>query len=242
MPAPDLTAEAAELESLAVEVAAVRAESEARQRMVFARLAKLRRRRGLQNPLLDFDSIVFLGHNKQVRCAPHMVDQYLGFNAERRGGVYVLERPFTAEPEVRSVLAQRPVEKGRLQAQMLEDRGGLSRSTWTMTGGTSCSRLRKPSGKCRPALATAPIGRPWTCGPRAACPTRRTMSSAPEGCYHIFKARIDGGGLTQLSDGPFNDFAPCFLPSGRIAFVSSRAGGQCRCGERPLPDVSPCTA
>jgi len=33
----------------------------------------------------------------------------------------------------------------------------------------------------------------------------------------------------------WNDIDPCFLPNGRIVFVSERAGGQVRCGMRPLP-------
>jgi hypothetical protein len=57
----------------------------------------------------------------------------------------------------------------------------------------------------------------------------------PENCYHLFKLGADGTGLTQLTDGPWNDFDPCFLPGGRIAFISTRSGGQCRCGFRPDP-------
>jgi hypothetical protein len=34
----------------------------------------------------------------------------------------------------------------------------------------------------------------------------------------------------QLTDGPWNDFDPCFLPDGRIAFISERRGGYLRCG------------
>ena len=41
---------------------------------------------------------------------------------------------------------------------------------------------------------------------------------------------IDGSGLEQLTDGTWNDFDPCWLPNGRIAFVSERRGGYLRCG------------
>jgi hypothetical protein len=34
----------------------------------------------------------------------------------------------------------------------------------------------------------------------------------------------------QLTDGAWNDFDPCWLPNGRIAFVSERRGGYLRCG------------
>jgi len=34
----------------------------------------------------------------------------------------------------------------------------------------------------------------------------------------------------MLADGSFNDFDPCFMPSGRIALISERRGGYLRCG------------
>ncbi|MDZ7617401.1 MAG: hypothetical protein U1E05_10370, partial [Patescibacteria group bacterium] len=40
----------------------------------------------------------------------------------------------------------------------------------------------------------------------------------------------DGSGLVQLTDGAYNDFDPCHLPDGRIAFISERRGGYLRCG------------
>lgn len=48
--------------------------------------------------------------------------------------------------------------------------------------------------------------------------------------YHLFEARVDGGGVHQLTDGPFDDFSPKHLPDGRIVFVSTRRGGWHRCG------------
>jgi hypothetical protein len=52
----------------------------------------------------------------------------------------------------------------------------------------------------------------------------------PECSYHIFKCNADGSGLVQLTDGSWNDFDPCFLPNGRIVFISERRGGYLRCG------------
>lgn len=49
-------------------------------------------------------------------------------------------------------------------------------------------------------------------------------------CYHVFKVNVDGTGLEQLTDGTWNDFDPCWLPNGRIAFISERRGGYLRCG------------
>ena len=49
-------------------------------------------------------------------------------------------------------------------------------------------------------------------------------------CFHIFKVNLDGSALEQLTDGTWNDFDPCWLPNGRIAFMSERRGGYLRCG------------
>jgi len=40
--------------------------------------------------------------------------------------------------------------------------------------------------------------------------------------YHLFEIDLDGSNLRQLTDGPFDDIEPCYLPDGRIVFVSSR--------------------
>ncbi|KKK70005.1 hypothetical protein LCGC14_2928360, partial [marine sediment metagenome] len=56
--------------------------------------------------------------------------------------------------------------------------------------------------------------------------------------WHIFRVDIDGTNLVQMTDGPWNDFDPCFLPSGRIAFISERRGGYGRCHGRPVPSFT----
>ncbi|MCX6915008.1 MAG: hypothetical protein NT167_18495, partial [Verrucomicrobia bacterium] len=52
---------------------------------------------------------------------------------------------------------------------------------------------------------------------------------SPGTVFHLFKINADGTQLTQLTDGDVNDFDPCWLPNGRIAFVSERRGGHIRC-------------
>jgi hypothetical protein len=48
--------------------------------------------------------------------------------------------------------------------------------------------------------------------------------------YHLYEMRPDGSGLKQLTDGPYNDFAPKYMPDGRLLFISTRRGGWHRCG------------
>jgi len=40
--------------------------------------------------------------------------------------------------------------------------------------------------------------------------------------YHLYEINVDGSGLRQLTDGPFDDIEPTYLPDGRVIFVSSR--------------------
>jgi len=53
--------------------------------------------------------------------------------------------------------------------------------------------------------------------------------------YHLYEMGADGAGLRQLTSGSFDDFAPRYLPDGRIVFVSTRRGGFHRCGRGPCP-------
>jgi len=45
----------------------------------------------------------------------------------------------------------------------------------------------------------------------------------------------------QLTDGPWDDFDPCFLPNGRIALISERRGGYVRCGIRACRSFNLCS-
>ncbi len=56
-------------------------------------------------------------------------------------------------------------------------------------------------------------------------------------CFHIYAMDADGTNLRQLTDGLYDDFDPCPLPDGGIAFMSTRRGGFGRCHNpwEPLP-------
>ncbi|MDP6542409.1 MAG: hypothetical protein QGH60_00375 [Phycisphaerae bacterium] len=47
--------------------------------------------------------------------------------------------------------------------------------------------------------------------------------------WHVFRFDIAKKQLVQLTDGPYDDFDPCLLPSGRIVFTSTRRRGIGRC-------------
>ncbi len=226
---PDLAAETTALEALRPDAK----EPLVQQREHFARLAAIRRQIAFKNPLLDFDRIVFLKHNKQVRGARHMIDQYFGFNASKTGGVYVLEQPFSAQPVVRSLLAGQRVAAGRLAGRALENNGSFIALDLDFDGRSLLFAFTEAEHRLPPGVACDTNY--WQEAEAKREPAHAFYHFRPETCYHVFRVGADGRGLTQLTDGPWNDFDPCFLPSGRIAFISTRAGGQCRCGFRPDP-------
>jgi hypothetical protein len=226
---PDLDTEAAELTSLQPDPT----EDAAKQQARFVALVALRRRIAFKNPLLDFDRIAFLKHNKQVRGERHMVDQYFGFNAAKAGGVFVLEQPFGERPTVRSLLADTRVTNGRLQGRALENQGGFIALDLDWDAQTLLFGFTEAEHELPPGVTYDPNF--WTEADARRQPQYRFYHFRPETCYHLFSLQADGSGLTQLTDGPVNDFDGCFLPDGRIAFMSTRTGGQLRCGFRPDP-------
>ena len=48
--------------------------------------------------------------------------------------------------------------------------------------------------------------------------------------YHLWEIGVDGTGLSRLTDGPFDDVEPTYLPDGGIVFTSTRCNGWVPCG------------
>ncbi len=47
--------------------------------------------------------------------------------------------------------------------------------------------------------------------------------------YHLCEIGVDGSGLRQLTDGPYDDVEPTWLPDGDIMFISSRCNRRVNC-------------
>jgi hypothetical protein len=166
----------------------------------------------LSDPLVGFDSIIFVA---TVPPALHMCDQYCANIAGSSDGLYLLSGLKSGTPKVTNLTANSVVAKGTLAGQKLAPGGYLSPDL-------------SYDGKT--------ILFAWSPGSGAKC-------------YHIFKMNIDGSNLVQLTDGvanydaplqysdkSHNDFDPCWLPNGRIVFISERRGGAGRCTSgRPFP-------
>ena len=214
--APNLLQEAQQLNQLQQAASDTEtADSESRWNL-FGKTCKLRRKIAFSNPLLNFDKLIFLTHHKARYH--HMVDQYYGFHANVGGGVYVLHDAFGENPRVQNVLKNAVVQNGRLKGKKL-------------AGGSFISLDLSYDGKTILFAWTEadPVVKKWTDY------VPHKVLWTPQSTYHIFKLNIDGKNLVQLTDGKWNDFDPCFLPNGRIAFISERRGGFLRCGLRPDP-------
>lgn len=60
--------------------------------------------------------------------------------------------------------------------------------------------------------------------------------------YHLYEIQADGTGLRQLTDGPYDDFEPSYLPDGGIVFVSSRCKRWVNCWTTQVATLHRCDA
>lgn len=207
---PDLSAFESALRGIADEAKIARAANDSpKLHNLYISLRAVTRKIAFANPLLGFNDMLFMGYVKPGGDY-HMVDQYVGWNAKRGGGIFVL-RNFKTSPAIVDVLKGSTVRNGRFKGQSL--------------GGGAFLRPDLSFDGKRILFA-------W--------------NNVTDKCYHIFSVNADGSDLTQLTDGEsnfmqlgtmdssHNDFDPCWLPDGRIAFLSDRRGGYGRCHGRPL--------
>lgn len=234
-------AAAARIEPLADSLAALQreaagvpvTETDARRKL-FDTACALRRQVAFSNPLLNFDELLFLKRHRALMN--HMCDQYYGLAARPGGGLFVIENPWGTTARLRDLLATSVCANGRLAGQPLS---GGPRRAWNLRyegmgklegeetqGGSFLSPAVSHDGQ------TVLFAYVECQGDRQ----HREHTDVSRGhwaegrCYHLFRVNRDGLGLTQLTDGTWNDFDPCWLPNGRIAFISERRGGYLRCG------------
>jgi len=58
--------------------------------------------------------------------------------------------------------------------------------------------------------------------------------------YHLYEINVEGTGLRQLTDGPFDDVEPTYTPDGRIVFCSSRCNRWVACWKVPVAILYSC--
>lgn len=60
--------------------------------------------------------------------------------------------------------------------------------------------------------------------------------------FHLYEIRADASGLTQITDGPYNDIEPAYLPDGGIVFCSDRCQRFVNCWITPVATLYRCEA
>ena len=174
----------------------------------------LRRALILSDPLLAFDRLAFLHRGTwagtRLTCKSnsdqlggHFATQNFGFITKPGGGLWIAS-DWKTTPKLAEPLAGVTVQAGAGKGEKL-------------TGSVHSLELSYDAKSFLFAhnFATAEDHRAWRWTPRST--------------WKIFRMAVDGSGLTQLTDGAYNDFDPCWLPDGNIAFVSERRGGFIRC-------------
>jgi len=180
---------------------------------VFLAACALRRRLVFRNPLLGFDRVLCIARGTYAGSrlskmsnrdaeGGHFANQYFGFNTIEGGGLFVVEG-FAGTPRVTDLLATAPVENGRRSGRVL-DFGSVQGPDLSFDGS---------------AIVFA------HCAAREHC----WHDWSRDTTWNLFRIGADGSSLRQLTDSAWNDFDPCWLPNGRIAFVSERRGGFIRC-------------
>ena len=206
----------------------------AARRALFEDVCRLRRQIAFRNPLLNFDQLLFLKRHRAL--FDHMCDQFYGMAARPGGGLFVLDDPFGPSPRVRDLLADARVENGRLKGQRLFGATNQHLSL-SFDGMGNLRGQDAPGGSfLSPSLSYDGKTILFAYVECAGDKLHRLHTDSAQGhwaegrCFHIFKVGADGAGLRQLTDGTWNDFDPCWLPNGRIAFITERRGGYLRCG------------
>jgi len=180
---------------------------------LFLLVCALQREIAFSNPLLDFDSILFVARGNPMGSrftgptvtkdvfGQHFATQYFAFNSLPGGGLFEVS-DYKTEPRVRDLLRDVRVENGRLRGRELKPGAFLSPDL-SFDGQEivfAYTENREHRWK-------------WT----------------PETSWNLFRMKRDGTGLTQITDSEYGDFDPCWLPDGKIAFISNRRGGFIRC-------------
>ena len=180
---------------------------------LYLRACALRRQIAFANPLLDFDKIVFVKHRKNVRSeilGDHMAGQYYGIHASKGEGLFILEDAFGKNPAAKDVI------KGKLPD------GAYLSPDLSFDGKKILFAYTEAEGY-RPAVL-APEDRNGLYNYSGL-----QCSFTDKNAWHVYSVDVDGSDLKQLTDGVFNDFDPCWLPNGKVAFISDRRGGFGRC-------------
>ncbi len=211
--APDLGA----VQKKLAEITAADPASDEEKRSLYRKLRTITRRAVFANPLLDFDDILFIARGvlndhqrrKSEYDGDHFCDQYYGHNGRTGGGLFILKDFKSATPGIVNVTKGLTVPSGTNAGKPLDE-------------GTFAAPDLSWDGKT--------IVFAWSGGGR--------KKWQPENRFNLFTVNVDGTRLTRLTDGDDDDLDPCWMPGGRIVFMTTRRCGYGRCHGRPVPSFT----
>ena len=213
------------LDSLTSAAAGLPPADEDARYQLFGRVMAVRRKIAFANPLLrNIAKLVFVTRETpppdELNWGTHMCDLFFGFHATLKGsthgnGIWALEDPFGEKPVLRELVPAYSKIKSadpRWNGQRITPEGGFLSPDVSFDG--------------------TEILFSWTPG------AHRIREWDENTTFHIMKMKADGSQLEMLTSGGVNDLFPCWLPNGRIMFVSERRGGYGRCHMRPVPNFT----
>jgi hypothetical protein len=206
-------------------------------RDVFIAACKLNRKVALANPLLRrIDRLVFV--KKHPPRVGHMCDQWFGMAQDPGGGLFVLDKPGRSEASLTDLTAGAKVVSGPMKGKTLHE--GVFASPAVSYDGEKVwfaySRsTRAFSERWEQAMVRAEKDPKYRNAPWGGTMWHEEYFRTAEDAFNLFVINADGTGLEHVTSGAEDDHSPCVLPNGRIAFVSTRRGGEGRCHPRPCP-------
>ncbi|TWU28749.1 HzsA-related protein [Novipirellula artificiosorum] len=183
------------------------AQAEQRRRL-YLKARAVRRKVALANSLLDFNEI-FFSTGEPIGGA---IQEQMRGRLAQRGELLVLADFKQSRYRLRPLLEEVSVVGGRLGGQRLRDGSHLS-----MDLSFDGSKLLFEWCAKRPPKD---LGEDSILNP---------SEYTPDNTFNLFCYDFETSALTQLTDTRYNDAFPCWLPSGRIAFVSERRETSVRC-------------
>ncbi|MFZ5830662.1 MAG: hypothetical protein ACOY3P_11270, partial [Planctomycetota bacterium] len=168
-----------------------------------------RRQIALGNPLLDFDDILF---NTGSLLGAHIQTHFRATHGTTAGDLYLLQGFKTDRPEVQSLLERPTLTNGRHRGEPMRD-GALQTLDLSYDG------RHVLFDWCARKFPEDP-------GPDSIL---NPAHFALDNTFNVYSLDLANGELKQLTDTRYNDAAPCWLPDGRVAFISDRRELHVRC-------------